>query len=372
MTLAEEARRAATALTDAGYARIAYRAGSPDALAAAAVLAVACRRAGLGVHATALPAFDEPSLAALRLAPSETLVTIGLPFARGEDARGLANALVEIHHDENAADPPNAIAVTAARIGVDPNFEASCGALALGVAHALASRNGDLATLALAGATTAGQGPPFRGINAEFLAEALEGGLAERVPRALPYDGAPLIDALTQSVAPFLPGISGRARVAKRVLDDAAVDSARVASQLTEAEDRRVASALALKLIEHAAPDAALDALSGPRHRAVRGPLAGLTVPALAERHMAAASFGRGALALAAALGDASALPALAEAEVAFRAEALAALLKLERERASGPFAIADAPRALAVEPLARLAALAHAAPAVADAADGA
>src|SRR5439155_3527027 len=143
--------------------------------------------------------------------------------------------------------------------------ESSLAALAQLVAAALGARNADLAPLALAGALAARRHlPAAAGLDADVWRDAVASGVVSHETR-LGLRGASVLAALSQADEPSLPGLTGRARAAKRTLSDLKLPFDAPANALSNADAERLGSALALKLLQADAPEVALDALFRPR-----------------------------------------------------------------------------------------------------------
>lgn len=357
MVLAEEARKAASLLVDHEYVRVVARAGDGDSLAAGALLSLAIEREGVDYHFSTLPVLDEVGLRRLKDERNEVLVLVDLPVLDARHAVGLAGSLVLVHDADATPDVEDAVAVTADEAA--RGTECAASTLAFAIARALSRRNTDLAPLALAGPFAEGQhaGGGLRGLNAEFAAEALESrALVRESGLALP--GGSLLEAVAQGVEPYFTGLGGRARLAQKFLKDARLPLEDAPEALAPDAAERVASALALRLLEAGAPDGAVDALAAPRWRAPEGALAGETPVGLARRYRAAASRG-GTGAAVAWLWDRAGLDAaLADAERALHEQALSALVRAERDVSGARGAlVVEAPDALSARAVADLAA---------------
>src|SRR5581483_2396826 len=237
---------------------------------------------------------------------------------------------------------------------------AGVASLAHMVGVAVAKRNADLAPLALAGAFASwGDVGGLAGLDAQILSEARDAGVVAP-EAALSLSGATLLSSLSSLDAPFVAGVTGRARNAKKLVGDLRLGSDAPPAHLSPADAERLGSFLTVRLLAQGAPDAALDALYRPALRALQGPLTGLDVRDLARQAEAACAQERAGLAFAALWPDAQAGAEASQIADAVREELVAALLRAERERrAEGRLVVADAPRAGLCAPLADRIALA-------------
>lgn len=342
MPLIEEAHKAARILLDHAYVRIVARC-EPDAVCAAALLAHALRRESVDFHVTWTPRLDAELAARLADERNDCLVLVGL----SQDAEVDAPAATQRIAIESGACTLRAEAV------VDGSaIETSLAALAHLVAAGLSKRNRDLAPLAIAGAIAASRHVGgMRGLDAEIVQEALDAGILLREP-ALALAGPTLHHALAQLEAPFVVGITGRARNVKKLVADLGLEGDSPPSAVQDPET--LGSFLALRLLQQGAPDAALDALMRPSLRALQGPHTGLECGDLARATEAACAAGRCGLAFAALWPDPAAGGEVVEVQGAFREEIVAALLRAERDaKREGRMVVAEAPREGLCAPLA-------------------
>ena len=338
MPLLEEAQKAASLLREHAYVRILAR-EEGDAFCAAAVLGQALRREGIDFHVSWAPHLDAALGTAIAEESNDALVLVGL----GGDAEGatpFAARRVVLDRDPRGLDADAVLAADG-----DPP---SLAALAHVLAVALSPRNEDLAVLALAGALArrAHVHHGLAGLDAALADDAQRSGLLAR-DVALGLRGPTLLAALSSLDEPAVPGVTGRARNVKKLVADLGLVAESPPGTLPPEDAERLGSVLVLKLLQHGAGDAALDALLRPRIRAHRGPHTGMDAADLAWLAESAAALGKGGLAFAALWPDEAALDELREAAHALREEMVAALLKAEREaRREGRLTLVDAPRA--------------------------
>ncbi|HET6405506.1 MAG TPA: hypothetical protein VFH78_12740 [Candidatus Thermoplasmatota archaeon] len=358
MALIEEAHKAARILLDHAYVRIVARA-EPDATCAAALLAHALRRENVDFHVSWTRRLDDAAVRGLREERPDCLVTVGLSddAAPHDDVAGRRLAL-------DAVAP-------AAGAEAAVHGDAALASLAHLVAAGISRRNVDLAPLAVAGALAAwrhvgarqaddpsGRAAGFRGLDAEILQEALDARIMLREP-ALALHGSSLLAALSQMDAPFVAGVTGRARNAKKLLADLGLAADASPGALAEKASEELGDFLALRLLQQHAPDAAFDALFRPALRGLQGPHTGMECGEMALRVEAACAAARCGLGFAALWPDAAAGAEVEGLAHSFREELVAALLRAERDaKREGNLFVAEAPRAALCRPLAdRLAA---------------
>ncbi|HUR67926.1 MAG TPA: hypothetical protein VM370_01670 [Candidatus Thermoplasmatota archaeon] len=349
MPLIEEAHKAARILLDHAYVRIVARA-EPDAACAAALLAHALRRESVDFHVSWARRLDGTTLAAIAQERPDCAVVIGLSGdAEAAEVPAARTLLLDAAPPTIAAD---------ALVHAD----ASLAGLAHLVAAGISKRNVDLAPLALAGALASWRHiGGWKGLDAEILRDAVESGVVLR-EAALALHGPGLLQALTQLDAPYVAGLTGRARNAKKLVTDLKLRPDALPASLAAEESQRLGDLLALRLLQQGAPDAALDALFRPTLRGLAGPHTGLECGELARAAEAACSAGRAGLAFAALWPDGAAGGELVDMATAAREQMVQALVAAERDaKREGRLLVATAPHATMCRPLADRIALAHA-----------
>ena len=337
MPLVEEAQKAARALLDHAYVRIVARA-DPDATCAAALLAHALRREGVDFHVSWARRLDDATVKALAEERADLVVSIGLS---GDAA-----------HPVPAS---RAIVLDAAAPTLEGDAvlhdDASLAGLAFLLAAGISKRNADLAPLAVAGAVSAFRHVGgLRGLDGEIVADGVHTGVLQR-EAALALPGTNLHSALAQLDAPFIAGVTGRARNVKKLAADLGLPEA---TALSADAAERLGSLLTARLLQQRAPDAALDALFRPSIRALQGPHTGVEVGEMARLAEAACASGKCGLAFSALWPDPASGGEGLDVLAAFREELVAALLRAERDgKREGRLFVAEAPRAALARPLA-------------------
>ncbi len=340
MVLAERARRAAATLAEAEYVRLVALA-TGDGIAATGLMALALLREGVDFHiqfrAIGEDAFSED------LTQDRVEKTLFLGLGSGElDAIGSLGSSAIIL---DPATPVDRVAGESLVVGAIEDREggadeATASALAYLVAKDMHGANADLYPLALAGAYAEGHvsAGGARGLDGELLSGAIE---KKRVETAPPFvvEGPTLLDALSQSVDPYFPGLSGRARAVKRFLDTGGPEAGLDPASLAEGPTRLLASRLTLNALGATAGSAGADALLAPRYMSARPFLGTSDINAVARQCLAASARERPGTALAALISGSP-----MEGDVSrFPAELLPLLMKAESESAAAYVAL-DAP----------------------------
>lgn len=340
MPLIEEAHKAARILLDHAYVRIVARA-SPDAICASALLTHALRRENVDFHVSWTRRLDEARLQTLAEERSDCTVLIGLG---GDAARPESGAVRTIVMDAGPMTLQGDALV---------HDDAALSSLAHLVAAGISRRNVDLAPLALAGVIGSMRHiGGFRGLDAEILREAIEARILLREP-SLGLEGTTLHAALAQLSAPYIAGITGRARNVKKLLTDMDLAGEMPPSSVKLPDAERIGDFLALRLLQQGAPDASLDALYRPVLRALNGPHMGLESGDTAHLAEAACIADRCGLAFAALWPDAAAAGEAGDLVTGAREALVQALVAAERDaKTEGRLIIAEAPSATLCRPL--------------------
>ncbi len=237
----------------------------PDGTTSAAILARALMRRGKRVHATMSHALDSATVERVKREPNEFLVVSDMGSAQLDMLESLPFPVVVLDHHKPLRDSERVVHVNPHVFGVDGARE-MCGATTSWLfALVLDEANWDLAGVAAAGAIGDKQDlGGFVGVNASLFGEAVERKVL--VPeRRLALRDRPLSQALALSISPYFRGIGGRPEEAEVLLRSAGIDPAATLRQL-DANQRRLTSVLAARLVEQGAAPEALDVLVEDRY----------------------------------------------------------------------------------------------------------
>ena len=168
----------------------------------------------------------------------------------------------------------------------------------------------------------------FRGLNARLVEEATARSLLVRRPGVALF-GPTMGAAITDSIDPFVRGLSGRPEAVGKFLEGLGVDAARSPTSLTREESRRLADAIRARLVDaHAAPDA-LRVLDQDRWFV---PSLGLDAEEVSNLQSAAGRAKLPGIGVAYGLGDPASAERARLAEEGWRAGILRGLRRLEDE----------------------------------------
>jgi RecJ-like exonuclease len=166
----------------------------------------------------------------------------------------------------------------------------------------------------------------FRGLNATLVEEAVQRGIIHR-RKGMPLFGRILGDAISGSVDPYLPGLSGRPEAAAAFVRELGLDPGRPVADLTEEHSTRLSSALRERLEKaHVQPEFT-GMLDGERWFV---PELGLDAEELSNRQNAAGRERVPEAGVAYALGDPGSIERCRQAEVAWRTGILRGLRRIE------------------------------------------
>ena len=285
-----------------------------DSVLAAGLVGVALHRAGVAWQVRCVPRLDEATLcAAAGVAPGDPLVLAGWGAVEADAVReaSVEAVVLDARHPRGPASPSS------------PDSIPCASAHAWALARELDA--GAPAILALAGSVAAPPGPSLDAWRAELAARAVaQGGRVLGLPATHP---GPLVVALTEGIEPYFPVLGQHRRLAQEFLGRLGLPDTVPATDLGDAEARRLATALTLHLLAQGAPPLAAHYLLLPD---VAGAVPGGSARRLARLCEAACAAGQGGLALGLALGDAREEGRVAQLAEAREQRILQALRKLD------------------------------------------
>jgi len=168
----------------------------------------------------------------------------------------------------------------------------------------------------------------FRGLNARLVEEAVRRSLIVRRPGVALF-GPTLHDALTNSIDPFVRGLSGRGEAVDPFLGTLAIDPSRSPAKLSADENHRLVAALKERMLASGVVPEAADVVDQERWFV---PSLGLDAEEVANLQNAAGRARVPGVGVAYALGDPSAADRVRTAEADWRAGVLRGLLRVEND----------------------------------------
>jgi len=326
--LLERARKAAVLVDDVSRVRVLCH-YDPDGTTSASILTRALMRRGKRIHATMAHALDRSTATRLHDESNELLIVSDMGSAQLDLLEGLPCPVVVLDHHKPIRDSEKVTHVNPHFYGVDGARE-MCGATTTWVlALVLDERNWDLAGPALAGAIGDKQAiGGFTGVNAALVGEAIERKVV--VPeRRLALRDLPLGKAIALSFDPYFRGLSGRSEAVAEFLRGAGLDPEAGLRQLDAMTRRKLASVLALRLVEQGAAPEALEVLVQDRYWIEPDQIYAQDLEAYVN---SCDRLGQEGLGLAVCLGDREALAKAERLLEEFTSRVLAYLVALESE----------------------------------------
>lgn len=223
-----------------------------DGLTSAGIMAQVLLRAGIPFQLSIAGKLDESVIEEVNRSTSQGELVIFCDMGSGQPeliGRVTADVVVLDHHKPVGQSPAKAV-VNAHMVGIDGATDISASGTCYLVARELGAGNIDLAGLAIAGAV--GDRQLFRTANAFILKEALKAGIVS-IRKGLKVGDGDLVDVLAYSTEPFLD-ITGYPEKAAEFLKQLGL-SGKI-EDLSEEELSKLASAIALKLVRQASPEA--------------------------------------------------------------------------------------------------------------------
>ncbi|HIH75254.1 MAG TPA: DHH family phosphoesterase [Methanosarcina sp.] len=223
-----------------------------DGLTSAGIMAQALLRAGIRFQLSIAAKLDEAVIEDVNRSASQGELVIFCDMGSGQPeliGKVAADVVVLDHHQPVGQSPAKAV-VNAHMVGIDGATDISASGTCYLVARELGPGNVDLAGLAIAGAV--GDRQLFQTANAFILEEALKAGVVS-VRKGLKVGDGNLVDVLAYSTEPFLD-FTGNPEKTAGFLNQLGLSGN--IENLSEEETSKLASAIALKLIRKASPEA--------------------------------------------------------------------------------------------------------------------
>ncbi|MCI4335821.1 MAG: DHH family phosphoesterase [Thermoplasmata archaeon] len=243
-----------------------------------------------------------------------------------------APVIVLDHHKYPGAPTPPSLPAHVALVnpldwGVDGMVDLCAATLSWLYTIFLDPRNWDNAPWGLSGAISDRQHQEgFKGLNATLVKEAVERSLLVAAPGP-PLFGRNLGEAVTQSVDPYLRGLSGRPDATRGFLSMMGLDAARPLKDLTSGDIQRLTAALHARLTAQGTRPEFCDILT---HTSYTAPSLGVSTLELSTLQNATGRIGEPGVGIALALGDRRASARAHEAEDQWRTGVMAGLRRIE------------------------------------------
>ncbi len=308
-----------------------------DGLTAAAVMATALSRAGIGFQVRNSRQKDEAAYRALEAMACDGYILLDKGSSHLEVLAELGRrtgrlVVVVDHHGLPDKVPEGVTLVNPRNLGLDGSRDACAATTAFAVALAMDPRNLDLAGIALAGAVGDWQHRGgWQGWNQEIIERAMAAGhLEQRTGPAL--IGTDLVDALTHT-SPPTPGLAGDHEAARAFLAGLGMEDVRDVEELAPDAQARLLSAWTLHHLQHGSSPGVVAALT---RTSLWDKRLGLGVRHLFRLMDACGRTGQAPVGLGFMLGDRSAEPDVREAFADYASRLQSAIERLRQEGADG------------------------------------
>jgi len=223
-----------------------------DGLTSAGIMAQALLRAGIPFQLSIAAKLDEAVVEDVNrsISPRDLVIFCDMGSGHSELLGTVAADVVVLDHHQPVGKSPAKAVVNAHMVGIDGATDISASGTCYLVARELGAGNVDLAGLAIAGAV--GDRQLFRTANAFILEEALKAGVVS-IRKGLKVGDGNLADVLAYSTEPFLD-VTGYPEKAAGFINQLGLSGN--IENLSEEETSKLASAVALKLVKQASPEA--------------------------------------------------------------------------------------------------------------------
>lgn len=306
-----------------------------DGIASASSAIRMLGRLGYGYQATPLTGVERGRMESILSATSGPALIVDTGASWPElYERHPQPVIVLDHHQypgvpEPPALPPRVAWVNPLDWGVDGMTEMCAASLTWLFTIWVDPKNWDNAPWGLSGAIADRQHQNgFKGLNARLLEGAIDRSLAQRV-RRLALFGPTILDALVQSIDPYLVGLSGRPPAVRELLRSLQIEAGRPPGQLETEETRRLTTALLARLVQQGVRPEFVELLTQEGYRI---PSLGVDAQELSNLQNAAGRVGEPGVGVAIALGDEGALRRAEKAESEWRGGILRGLQRVEEK----------------------------------------
>ena len=298
-----------------------------DGISAAAVLSQALERSNIQFQTRIIKGLTKEFTESLD--PSKNYIFMDMGSGQIPELEKKHMVVVLDHHKPDR-DSSKVIHVNTHLLGVDGTVEASAASLAFLFAIGLDRRNWDLAPTAVIGMVGDKQHlGGFRGMNALIVKGSLEKGLLES-KKGMALEGSSLADALASSFDPYFFGLSGDVSACRTFLEENGFSPEDALSETPE-DEKRLASLLALDMLERGVDTDVVQSLSGSR---LYDKAREMYVDILVEYSNAAGKAGAGGVGTAMLLGSGWSADVVKEHFCKYRKEVMDRLKMLEKNGA--------------------------------------
>jgi len=302
-----------------------------DGITAAAIICIALYRAGYDFHATLMRNPFDKGLAHVSKEENDLIIFLDMGSGQIETIEKMdCKAIIIDHHQYlKTTTSENVLQINANLLGINGNYEACGATLSYSLAKTLDSKNNDLVSLAIAGATGDKQYiGGFKGYNERIVNEALKNEyLKENI--GLKLYGISLFDALYYSEDPYYSSISGNNKGIEELFKKLNLKNDILVENLNSKEIKQLQSYLMLKLIKKGCEKNILETIIRSRFWS---DILNCELERFADLLDSCGKGGNRGLGLALCMGDKQAFDEAVELEKNYKQKILDELLRLEKE----------------------------------------
>ncbi|MCK4614267.1 MAG: DHH family phosphoesterase, partial [Thermoplasmata archaeon] len=152
------------------------------------------------------------------------------------------------------------------KFGINGSYAACAATITYALATALSRMNSPSSAMAIAGMFGDKQSTPLLGLNKEVVEEGVAQGYVQEKKASLFLDGGTVSDALTYSVDPYFPGLTGRESSVQEFLNECGIEGSKSPESLQLNERRFLTDRLMLILLKNNSPPEAVEGIVGTRY----------------------------------------------------------------------------------------------------------
>ena len=300
-----------------------------DGISAAAILAKTMVRAGKEFKLTLFRTLNDETMGTVRNCGSGCIIIADMGVSYIDALESIDSDIVVLDHHKGEASPKRIHYANPHSFGMDGMTDGCGASMAMLFSVAYDQNNWDLVQIAFAGIIGDRQHQKgLTGINEYLFTEGKKRGYVTMADGSLIPPG-PLMSSLFLTIDPYIRGVSGSADGVTALLEDAKLDPALLASELGEADKRKLSSLIAAKLLKQGVTKETLEDLM-----AVRYPLKNWSIDAgtLASLTDACGRSGAGGAGVGMGMGDRKCMSEASAADAETRKRVLAAVADIDSE----------------------------------------
>ena len=237
-----------------------------DGVSAASIIAKTLLREGKEFRVTLFTTLNDYNMDIIRSTKADCIVITDLGASYIDQLDAMKNDIVVLDHHTIIAEAQRICYANPHLYGID-GMTSGCGAtMALLFAVTMNESNWDLVQVAFAGIAGDRQHiNGLSGLNTYLLSEGKRRGFIEEMPGSLIPSGK-LETQLFLSTDPYIRGVSGVEEGVKKLLDDAGIDRSKSYMELTEEENRKLSSLIAVKLTQQGMLEQSMNEIARTRY----------------------------------------------------------------------------------------------------------